>query len=163
MHHPTVVRVGQRPGYFLEQPRRRVIGQRPPLTYAPPERVPVHVRHREVHEVRDLVHGEDRDDTGVRELSGGAGFAQEALPCGRLEGLLGRQQLDRDPAVEPQLASEVYDPHPAAPQASFQHVAPREGALEIREKRVGCRGHGACVPRGAYARFRSECAVRSQA
>src|SRR2546430_9239569 len=79
-----------------------------------------------------FVHGEDRDDTGVRELSGGPGFAQEALPFGGLEGPLGREQLDRDPAVEPQLASEVYKPHPAAPQASFQHVAPREGALEIR-------------------------------
>ena len=68
----------------------------------------------------------------MRELGGGPGFAQEALPCGRLDRPLRWQQLDRDPAVEPQLAGEVYDPHAAAPQASFQHVAPGEGALEIR-------------------------------
>src|SRR2546421_4860750 len=106
-------------------------------------------------------HGEDGDDARVRELGGGPGFAQEALPFGGLEGPLGREQLDRDPAVEPQLASEVYNPHPAAPQASFQHVAPRERALEIREKRVGRHGHGACLPRGVYARFRAACEVRS--
>src|SRR2546421_10936512 len=40
-------------------------------------------------------HGEDGDDARVRELGGGPGFAQEALPFGGLEGPLGREQLDR--------------------------------------------------------------------
>ena len=67
---------------------------------------------------------------------------------GRLHRPLGGQELDGDPAVEAQLAGQIHDPHAAAPQASFQEVAPGEGALEIREKWVGRHGHGACVPRG---------------
>ena len=78
------------------------------------------------------MHREDRDDAGMRELSGRPGLAQEALPCGRLHRAVGGQQLDGDPAVQAQLAGQVDHPHAAAPQAPFQHVAPGERALEIR-------------------------------
>ncbi len=78
------------------------------------------------------MHCEDGDDAGMRELSGGPGLAQEALPRVRLHRPLGGQQLDRDPAVQAQLPGEIHDSHAAAPQAAFQHVAPGEGALEIR-------------------------------
>src|SRR5438094_66888 len=92
-----VVRVGQRPGHLLEQPRGRVVRHRTPFSYPPPERVSVDVRHREVHQVRDLMYREDGDDAGMRELSGGPGLAQEALPRGRLDRAVGGQQLDSDP------------------------------------------------------------------
>ena len=78
------------------------------------------------------MHREDGNDAGMGELGGGPGFAQETLPRRGLDGSFGRQQLDRHPAVQPQLAGEIHHPHAPAPQASFQHVASGEGALEIR-------------------------------
>src|SRR6185312_2239700 len=58
------------------------------------------------------------------ELGRGARLSQETLARGRLAGLVRGQELDRHPAVEPQLARKVDDPHAAATQATLQHVPP---------------------------------------
>jgi len=66
---------------------------------------------------------------------GGPGLAQEALPRPRLDGPLGRQQLDGDSAVQAQLAGEVHDPHAAVSQVTVtadilpSRNAPSRGAM----------------------------------
>ena len=62
-----------------------------------------------------VVGGEDRDDVRVRQLRGRLRLAQEALADAGAERQLGREHLDRDAAVQPDLARAVDHGHAAAP------------------------------------------------
>ena len=58
----------------------------------------------------------------MRELSGRAPFAQEALADDRVGREVGGQRLDRDAAVELRVAGEVDDAHAAASDLAFELV-----------------------------------------
>ena len=97
----------------------------------------VYVRHDEKHECADLFDRVNRNDVWVGELRRHAGLAYEPLAPPRDLGELGRQQLDRDDALEAQVACAVHDRHPAPAQLALKRVAARNGGLEIEEQAVG--------------------------
>ena len=136
MDHAVGVGVCQGARHFLEDACGRRVTQRtgPPHTLA--ERLSIHVRHCEEHEVLDLVHREDGNDPRVGELGRGARLPQETLPRGRLAGLVRGQELDRHPAVEPQLTRKVDDPHAPETQPTLQHVPPGERTPELGRNRI---------------------------
>jgi hypothetical protein len=140
MDHTAGVGMRQGARHFLEDSRGGGVPQRAAIAHALSQRLAVDVGHHEEHEVLDLVHGEDGDDPRVGELCRGARLPQEALPGGRLAGPFGRQQLDRHPAVEPQIAREVYDPHTAASETALQRVSPSQRTSEFGRNRVSRHG-----------------------
>ena len=140
MDHTVGVGVREGARHFLEDARGRRVTQRTGPAYTLPERLSVHVCHREEHEVLDLVHRENGNDPWVGELGRGARLSQETLACGRLAGLVRGQELDRHPAVEPQLARKIDDPHAPETQTTLQHVPPGERTPELGRNRI--RRHG---------------------
>lgn len=56
---------------------------------------------------------EDRDDAGMVECAGGAGFELEALPPPGVRGDLGRQDFQRHRSAEARIARPVNLAHPA--------------------------------------------------
>jgi hypothetical protein len=91
------------------------------------------VGHDEEHELAHFVHREDRHDARVREPRRRSRLVEEQLARVGLQRAVGGQELDGDAPIEAQLASEIDDPHAAAPQAPLQLVAPRKCLLEIRK------------------------------
>ena len=63
----------------------------------------------------------DRDDVGVRQAAGGAGFALEALAHLLVVEALA-QELDRDGAIERGIAGEIHVAHPAALDEALDRV-----------------------------------------
>ena len=106
------------------------------------DRLPVHVAHDEVHQPLTLADRVDRHDVGVGEPRGRLGLSGEPLPDVPLEGQFRRQDLDRDPALEPLVPRPVDDPHPAAPDLSLDGVRVPEGLAQTRGQRlIGRVGH----------------------
>ena len=65
---------------------------------------------RVIRGLADVVH---REDAGMVQRGGGAGFLLEPSQPVRIGGELGRQHLDRDVAAEPRVAGPVNPPHAA--------------------------------------------------
>ena len=63
----------------------------------------------------------DRDDVGVRQAAGGAGFTLEALPHLLVVEALA-QELDRDGAIERGIAGEIHVAHAAALDEALDRV-----------------------------------------
>src|SRR5204862_724283 len=80
-----------------------------------------------------------RDDVRMGELSDGARLAAKALELVRLVGDLAVQELDRDPALERLVASEINGRHPAAAQLGFESVAAGEQSAGEVAAKLGCR------------------------
>ena len=94
--------------------------------------------HREVRSaVTELADRVDRDDTGVGDARGGAGLAREPLRHHRIGRDLRGGHLDRDRAIEPELAAPV----DGAERASAEHALDLEPiddlADEARARGVG--------------------------
>ena len=136
MHHAVRVSVVERSPDLLEHARDRRVAQRTIAAHALPQCLALHVRHGEEHEIAHLVHGEDRDDAGVPQLCRGPRLLQEALLGVGLEGAVGGEQLDGDPALEAHLPCQIDDTHAPVTEAPLQHVSPAKGPLEIRKEGV---------------------------
>ena len=87
MHHTPLVRVRQRPCHLAQQARALLRRQRPVLPDALAQRLTFHIRHREKHQIGELVDGEDGDDVGVREPRRRPRFPEEALARDRVDRL----------------------------------------------------------------------------
>ena len=77
---------------------------------------PVHQLHRQEADAVGVFGGEDGDDVRVVERSDRAGLAIEAFETARFVGDIGRQDLQRDLAAEPRIASAIHLAHSARPE-----------------------------------------------
>ena len=99
MHHPVLVRVGQRARDLAENPHALAHRKLAPPREPDPERLPLHERHREVRDRVHLAGREQRHDVRVLEPGRNRDLAPE--PLGRDAGRhLGRQDLHDDGAPE---------------------------------------------------------------
>ena len=130
VHYAALVRMRQRPRDLAQHPCALLRRQRSMFADALPQRLAVHVRHREKHHVGALVDGEDGDDVGVGELRRRPGLTEEAPARDRVARLRRVQQLDGDRAIEPQLARQKHHARPAPAEAAFEHVTTGQSAVE---------------------------------
>ena len=86
------------------------------------DRLAVHVAHDEVDQPLALADRVDRDDVGMGQPRRRLGLAGEPLADVLLEGELGREDLDRDAALEPLVAGPVHHAHPAAADLALDGV-----------------------------------------
>ncbi len=84
----------------------------------------------------------------MRELRGQQDFPLEPV-APEVGASGGRQQLDRHPAPELHVGSEVHGRHAAAPQLAHQAVATREGAGQAVEEGVARRRQSYCLAQQA--------------
>jgi hypothetical protein len=93
--------------------------------------LPLHVRHRVVHDAVGHARVEDREDVRVGEAGGEADLAQEAV---RAEGgcELRAHDLEGNEAVVPEVPGEVDGGHAAVPKLALDAVAVAEGGGECR-------------------------------
>ncbi len=120
--HAPGVRVRHRVGSAPERPHALAQPREPARVQRLLQRFPAHVRHRIV---RDPVLGSDfvhRDNAGMFERPGGAGFAQEPQHGLGLGLRAGQQCLERYFALELRVEREVYDPHAATAQLAEDFV-----------------------------------------
>jgi hypothetical protein len=113
--------------------------------------------HDEVDEPGTLVHRIDGNDVRMAQPRRRLGLAQEPRPDVGAVRELGWQQLDRDVALEPQVARAVDDPHPAAAELALDVVLLAEHRADARlQLGVFWRGvrHSGNVVKGAQRRKR---------
>src|SRR5205085_336023 len=79
---------------------------------------------------------------GMRKVRGGAGLAQEPVAQPTLRGELRQEDLERDGAIELDLAREIHGPHPAASELTLEDVAVAERAADGFEGERRCCSHG---------------------
>jgi hypothetical protein len=104
--------------------------------------------HGHVGPAFDLAHVVDDDDVGVRQASGGARLAQEAVAALVVLGQRGVQELDGHVAVDRRVVRAVDRGHAAAAEAALDLVA-----AHLAHRRVGAPGRWAgCRPRGLGGR-----------
>ena len=75
----------------------------------------------------------DRDDVRVREPGRRARFPQKSLAQIVLLGERSGQELDRDGAIERDVAREEDDPHAAAPELALERKSAGERFLQLEE------------------------------
>src|SRR4051812_35831740 len=133
MHDALRVGVCESPGDFAEDSRRVGRRERTTSSDALGERFAIDVRHDVEDELVDLVDGVNRHDVGMRETRRRARLPEEPIAKTFLSRQLGRQELDRDGAVEANFSGEVDDTHAAAAELSLERISADDGRLE-REK-----------------------------
>ena len=130
-------------GRLRHDPAGLVDGQAPAPADPPGDRLAVDVAHDEVHQSEAFADGVDRDDVGVGQPGGGLRLAGEALPDVLLEGELGRQDLDGDPALEPLVAGAVHHAHAATADLALDGIGAAQRLGEPSSQRLVRRiGHG---------------------
>ena len=72
----------------------------------------------------------------MEQLAGGLRLTLEALPDVLLEGELGRQHLDRDPALELLVARPVDDAHAAPPDFPLEGIGGAQRLSDASGKRL---------------------------
>ena len=97
---------------------------------------------------------EDRGDAGVRERGGGARFELEAAEAVDVGGELGRQDLDRDLAVEARIACTIDLTHPPLTEGGEDLVG-TETASRLEHHGAGDDCESYHPARGATARAAS--------
>ena len=135
------VRVSERPRDFPQHPRRVVRRQRAARRHALRQRLAVDVRHDVEDETARLVDRVDRNDVRMGESRRGARLAHEPVAQLRVRGELGRQQLDRDGAIETHLAREIHHAHSAATELALERVSAGDGFLKREKECVDCARH----------------------
>ena len=96
---------------------------------------PVHEAHRDEQHPVGLARLEDRDDVGVVHGGRGARFADEPLPERLVPGQLGRQHLDRDRALEPDVVGAVDHGH-AAPADLLVEPVPGQAGPDAEAPKI---------------------------
>jgi hypothetical protein len=120
--HADGVGGAQRVGGLRHDPADLVGGEAAAALEPARHRFPVHVPHDEVHQAGAFADGVDGNDVRVGEASRRLGFAGEPLADVALEGELGREDLDCDPALEPLVTRPVDHAHSAPPDLPLQRV-----------------------------------------
>ena len=150
MDDTATVGVGKRPGEFCED-ADGVARLETPLSLNPKrERFAFNVPHHEVHEAFFLAEGQERHDVGVRKLGRSARLAPETFAhFGGLRAV-GRENLDRNEAIEGGLACEVDGAHAAASEQTLDV----ERIIDRRLKPLaqGVAGSGVRAERSSAAR-----------
>ena len=128
--------------------------ERPAIRYVLRERLARNVCHREEHKPADLIHREDRHDTGVCQPGNGARLAQEPPAAHVVEREVGGEDLDRHPPVQPSLAREIDVRHPPAPNGRLDVVETVQCGLQLFH-------HGAIhYPTSVWRFALDTCAIR---
>jgi len=138
-------RVGgaQRVGGLGHDPPDLVHRQLAPAADPGGHRLAVDVSHDEVDQPQPFADGVDGDDVGMAQAGRGLGLAGEPLADVLLEGKLGREHLDGDPALEPLVASAVHHAHAAPADLALDGVGVSQGRGEAgRKGLVSGAGHG---------------------
>ena len=102
------------------------------------ERAALDVLHREEDPPRVLALVEDRDDVGVAQPGGRAGFPAEAGDEGRVGRQVGAHDLEGDLPVQPGVGGEQDRGHAAVGEVSEHPVSTVD---ELADEGMGCRGH----------------------
>ena len=127
MHDPGGVSSGERIGDLCDEASD--LGHRQwSAGKASGQRFALVMRHRDERlagEVADLV---DRRDVRVIERAGRARLPQQAGRGVRMAGGLGRQELERYPALEVRILGEIHRPHPAGADVADDPVVGDGGA-----------------------------------
>ena len=132
------------------------IGQRElPLAAEPlAQTLALHIRHHIVEQSLCLAGVEEREDVWVLEAGGDSDFSKEAIGAeARHE--LGSQDLECDPPVVLEVATQIDGGHPPAAELTLNRVAPGEGGPEAGElvRQRGSRAATFAAPRpGVSAR-----------
>jgi hypothetical protein len=122
------VRVRERAGDVTQQ-AHRLADRDLALADPVPQRVAVHVGHREPRDPLHLARGQHRHHVRVLELRGEHHLAAEPLHREASQEL-GREDLDHHAAVEGGLADEVGPGHPATSELALERVRPGKGLLQ---------------------------------
>ena len=85
----------------------------------------------------DLLDRMDRHDVGMSQSRGHPRLVHEPLAQPRHGRALRGQELECHGAIEPHVAREIDDSHPAATELALKRIAPGEGGLEREEEGVG--------------------------
>ena len=120
----------------LQSERKALSKGKRPLFEAFGERRAVDELHDERLDAAALFEAEDRGDVGMVELGEELGFALEPRQALLVRGEFGRQDLDRDLAVEPGVGRAVDLPHPALAQLGGDLVG-AEPLADHRESITG--------------------------
>jgi hypothetical protein len=116
--------------------------QLPPAADAGGDRFPVYEAHDEVDQPHPLADRVDRDDVRMAQPRGGLGLSGEPLPDVLLEGELGRQHLDRHPALQPLVPGAIDHPHAPSADLAFDGISVAQSGGEAGgEGLVGWTGH----------------------
>ena len=157
MHQPQSVTRVERIGHRADDRDRTPWLEPPLLGEQRPQVGALDVAHGQVEEPVRLAGVVDVDDVRVVEAGRQLRLAQEPLPETLVPGQLGRQQLQRHPALQPQLLGQVHDPHPPTADHRLDPVAghvgtraeigAREADLEREDDRLVERHRAAMRPR----------------
>ncbi len=139
MDHALPVRVVQRVRRLAQVADADLLAELRRLREDLAEAGPGHEGHREEAESGALGHLVDGHDVGVAQLARGAGLALEAPNHTRVLGELGRQDLQRHPALQGQLLGQEHAPHPPTSQlADDLELAGGGGAQSVQQAcRIG--------------------------
>ncbi len=148
VHDAALVGVPERAGSLPQHPLNVVGGEGLLLLQHVLERRPRDVLHHEVVEAAFALDAVDRDDVRVVELGGGLGLLLEPAHDLIVLGDVGRQQLDRDLALEREIVREEHRAHPALAEHPLDLVLALHEALEPLAQRRGARGAGRSTPVG---------------
>ena len=132
MHHAVLMRVGERVADLPEDAPHLGRIECAAIVNALRQRVAVDERHHEEDEAVLLVDAVDRDDARVRELRRRLRLAKESRTDLGAERELGRQELDRDRALETAILRAIHDPHAAAADLPIELIRGIEHALDVR-------------------------------
>jgi hypothetical protein len=92
------------------------------------ERLAVVIRHRDERLAGVIADFVDRGDVRVIERAGRTGLPQQAGSGVRMTGGVGRQELERDPAVEVRILGQIDRAHPAGADVAKDPVVGDGGA-----------------------------------
>lgn len=144
VHQPALVRGVERARHLADEHQR---SPRCEGAFRSEQRLqvgPHHVPHRDVEKPVDLAGLVDGDDVRVIEGRGQLRLAQESDAKPLVLRELGRQELQRHVAFQPQIVAEVDDAHASASQHALDAVARQLGADAI----FGYDRHVSSVRRG---------------
>jgi hypothetical protein len=132
----AAMRVTQAAAQLGEHPHR-LPGLQPALALHPRgQGLSLNETHHEAHQTVVLAEGQEGNDVGMRELSRGPRLAPETLAQIRRLGAFGRQNLDRDQAIERRLPGEAHRTHPAPAEEPFDMEGVTDRGLKSFAERV---------------------------
>jgi hypothetical protein len=151
VHEPARMRSVKRTRDLGDESERALRGERTIVQ----ERLQVavlDVPHRDEDQTVGLACGIDRNDVRMVEAGRQLGLGQQALPETRVFCELGREQLERNLALQPQILGQIDDPHTAAAEDVLdpvaeelaahvqlgrrRHVAPNQATITLRGTRM---------------------------
>ena len=135
--HTAAVRIGEGVRDVLEHSTDLARGQWTGPLHSLCQRLAFDEAHGVGEDVSRFLHRVHRDDVGVREPGGGSRLEKEPLAQRGLLGEFGRQDLERDRPIEPEVAREIDTPHPPAAKLALEMVAGADGGADAVQRGGG--------------------------